>query len=488
MGLALAGLVQPVAIGQGRGAAPEDPDAPVFRVVRRDGTQEGGTLVFQWGQYAAVGDRDEAAEEEPQGGGGGRGGGGGAFGNWNLIGAMTALTRGDLPRDLWVIDRIEQDAAVVLQANESPCVSEFVKGRHYGPGHGDLEFDLPEDKAWSFVSASADQVIAVRRDASRDIVGRVRLWFLKEGDGKTIHEVVDADLTDEVLFLESERDRFLAAGDSETHDLMLPTGLQAKRHHRFGEEKFSGAPLHLEANVFKAGPTIPVFEILARGDQLGELLLEARGILDQVRFNLQGPVGPKETPKSEEVEGEAAEGRGGPFQLLRSIEEIEDNAYFQKGKYTNDELGVEMRAKAPGDWVFTNAHDHGFMLLRPPVGGTNEMAGLLLTTLDGIVDPEAAGTKDGPLWILDRYLAELIAGADGEKLKPKKVTLGGAKGQQLAVQQQGARGPGPSHLRIVIETRTQTLVVVAVSFGSGSRSEKLMDEVRGWLKSMKVTK
>lgn len=512
--LALFAIAAPQGRSDGK-TKPEDKDAapptPPFRVVERDGTMRVGKLVFRGAGFLVEADKnlkaatDDAAGDEPEaesggeaapeggggrngpggggGGGGGRSGGGGGGGQLGL----EYVTRSD--GSLGRLERVEQDQQALFQANLVEYTSKYATKSGYAGSYGELGFVLPEGD-WQFISATASSATAVRRAPDGDIVGRIRVWLLAEGDGSTASKPLDlAAAKPARLLTKLDRRRFAKFDVATETDEMLLSGARMRRVVRAGVELVSDAPCHLEANVPLEGPFFPVFEILARGPEKDAILEQCRAVLQTFRYTQGKPVAPQEQVGLDEPEDDDG-GTLRPRDLLGALESLSQDAvseFVVKRKYENPWLGIAMKAALPEDWIFYKATIEGFAVSKMPkanVGWFDLGFGTI-----GVLDGVAKG-KDSAGWVLDRYIAGLPPIEDPKAVpKPKKGKVASYATREFVYSTTIGRGNGSEAWVSVhvIENGGRTICVMRLASGQGNQPPQRLDELLKWLKSLSIT-
>lgn len=458
-----------------------DTAAPPDRVVLRDGSHAFGALSFRWTNFSL----DEPAPALPSGGDGGpRTGSGGRSGG----GAGAELLRSFLAlaaeRDLGEIDRIESGGELVFQAVPEVATSAHLQERTYSGGYGGLAFDLPTAEEWQWVEATATSALAVRRDISNDIVGRVRLHVVKGGDGASLEvKLEEAELEPARLFRAADLERFASVESESTALAALENHYSVRRVLRSGVEATTGAPLHLECNLLEPGPLAPAFEVLARGERKDEVLAEARAILESVRFTRDRAVEPL-APAALAVEGEREGGGGRAAGGARSVPEVAESPVLDKGRYSNKALGVALDAALPEGWIWSRADARGFTAYHASEGaGPFDIAAFAITVLRGRIE-----ARDPSAWLADRYEDGLIAlDPKAKKPKPAKTKIG----KYSAVHLVGETDLGAINSQgfaAWIEDGDRTVVIVGFGAGLGTKPAERMEQARKILKALKLSK
>lgn len=482
------------AVAQEREPKPQAAEAP-FRVVTRDGTQRVGVLTFRWTGFAVDEqkpandeDADPARPEAPApgggdgrgGGGGGRGGGGGGFGG--AIGEV--LTQSN---QLSELDRVEQSEKLLFQAAPAEFTSKLVTQAGYSGGYGKVAFPLPPAGEWRFVEADATHAIAVRRDESGDVIGRLRFFVCRGGDGTSVKRTLAADdAKPNRVFRAVDRRRFASVEKTDETTETLVTGAAVHRVARVGVESLTKQPLHLEVDVPTEAPFFPALEILARGPKLAEIVEQGRWVVESLTFDREHPV---------DAEAEAPEAPS-VWQQIRDLDQHVPSPLLAKGKYANPDLGVEVKVVPPEGWLYFRADADGFMLLRKAQmgkGGFDYAAGAL-GALRG--KPVAAAVKDPSLWVAERYAAGLGAQL-GDESPPKLVKgkLGKYATREFALEtspNKGKGGPGSGALTSqalwVIDDSNRIVVVVGIAIGNGTMPGDHVSEFEKWAKNVALTR
>lgn len=508
-----------VAAPQGRAEdkpKPGDPaavEAP-FRVVERDGSMRAGKLVFRGAGFLVephpdvrpANDPAAGAEPEPdppapeaeegEGGdrsgggegreGGGRSGGGRDAGAAGRLG-LEYITRRDGP--LGRIDRVEQAGRSVFQANVDPYTSKYTGDAGYTSDYAELGFVLP-DAQWRFHEATNGGAVALRRDGDGDIVGRIRVWLLAEGDDANASRPLDKDAaTPARLLRKVDRRRFATLDVATETDEELDSGVRVRRVIRAGSELVSGAPCHLEANVPLDAPLFPVFEILARGPDRDAILEQCRTVLATFRYTRDRPVPPRPLTGLEESEEEDSGEGLRPRDMMSALQSLSQDAvgeYVVKGRYENPWLGISVKATLPEDWVFYRATIDGFSITRTPKAYTGwfDLGYATLGVLDGV----ARGKEPGA-WVVERYLAGLPPVDDPKAMpKAKKGKLGSYSTREFLYSGAIGRSGSEAQLAVhVIESGARTICVNRLAVGQGNQPPQRLDEAMKWLKGLAIS-
>ncbi len=481
----------------------EEPKAPSpFRVVERDGTMRVGKLVFKGAGFLVEADpklkaaEDDAAGDEPgdregegdPAGGGGRGGGGGGGGGRGGGGGggqgigLDYLTKIDAP--FGRLERVEQDQKLQFQANRTTCVSHFATQDGFSGGYGDMRFVL--SKEWEILEAQSSKVIALQRDETGDIIGRIRVYLLEGGDGQSAQRTLEAGKTKPgKIFRKLDRARFAKLDVKTETDEMLASGVKVRRVVRAGIELVSDQPCHLEVDVPSDGAFFPAFEILARGPKKDQIVEQCRTILETFTYVRDKAVAPEATID----DGKDATNPLAGLKLrdlmtmVQSIGSDANAEFVIKGKYENPYLGVAVKANLPEGWAFFNASEAGCIAVRVPAPNTGmfDYGFSSIAVLDGTpVSTDPTG------WVCDRFLAGLPP-VDDPKLapKPKKSKLGQYPDKEfVSIHEYGSRGNEARVAVHAIEHLHRIVIAVRLTNGVGTQPAKCLDEILKWLKAI----
>jgi hypothetical protein len=514
LGSVLLAPVASVALARQGGKSDEE---PAYRVVERDGTQRIGRLVFRGTGFVVeptpetrgdfAGDEDaptpspgedgrdgedgapgedggpgqDGGDGQP-GGRGGDGGGGRGGGRFSFGLGLDFLTA--LDGNLLQIDRVEQDGKALFVANRMPCSAPQLSKEGYASDYGGLGFALPPVGDWEFVTADPTSALAVRRDASGDIVGRIRLHLVDTGNGADAKRALDQDKAKpHRLFRKLDRARFAKVEHRAETDEWLVTGQQVRRVIRQGREALTGVPLHLEVDIPLEAPFFPAVEILARGDACAEIIEQGRWVVETLRYQRDQPVPP---PKVEFQGDRQGQGRAGGLAGLIGLGRTVGEPPLVKGRYDDPWLGVAVKAECPKGWEFRAADALGLEIAWSPPQGDRvgfQFGYGAVAVLDG------APAGDGATWICERYLAGLPPNAEVKSPpKVKRGKVGSYATREFFSERPIGRSGSEAQVAVAaIEHNRRHVIVLRVALGSSTQAADRLAELARWMKTLALS-